>query len=142
MALRILTQVNYSAGENAAGDSGLNFTANLLRILVAKSSDLHFYVLIPERHAAIWAAALDHPQITPVSLPLQPRLHGGDFQFDPLELYSRFDFRRFDVDILFLNQPETAPAYLHFFNRQTFHNVPCVSYLHWFDTRRPSTPKQ
>ncbi len=34
------------------------------------------------------------------------------------------------------------PAFLQFFNRQTFHNVPAVSYVHWFDTRRPSTPKQ
>jgi glycosyltransferase involved in cell wall biosynthesis len=142
MALRVLTQINYSAGENADGDSGLNFTAGLLQALVAKSADLHFYVLVPERHAAIWAAALDHSQITPIVLPLQPRLHGGDFQFDPAELYRRFDFRRFDVDILFLNQPETAPAFLQFFNRQTFHNVPAITYVHWFDTRRPSTPKQ
>jgi glycosyltransferase involved in cell wall biosynthesis len=120
----------------------LNFTATLLQALVAKSTDLHFYVLVPERHATIWASVLDHPQITSVELPLQPRLHGGDFQFDPAELYRRFDFRRFDVDILFLNQPETVPAFLQFFNRQTFHNVPAVTYLHWFDTRRPSTPKQ
>jgi len=142
MALRVLSQINYSAGENADGDSGLNFTGNLLRALVAKDADLHFYVMVPERHAAIWEAVLDHPQITPVVLPLQPRLHGGDFQFDPAELYRRFDLRRFDVDLLFLNQPETAPAFLQFFNRQMFHNVPCISYLHWFDTRRPSTPKQ
>lgn len=142
MALRVLSQINYSAGENADGDSGLNFTGNLLQALVAKSADLHFYVLVPERHAEAWGTVLDHPQITPVVLPLQPRLHGGDFQFDPAELYRRFDLRRFDVDLLFLNQPETAPAFLQFFNRQTFHNVPCVSYLHWFDTRRPSTPKQ
>src|ERR1700676_4495146 len=100
MTLRVLTQINYSAGENADGDSGLNFTAGLLQALVARSADLHFYVLVPERHAAIWSIALDHSQITPIVLPLQPRLHGGDFQFDPAELYRRFDFRRFDVDIL------------------------------------------
>ncbi len=47
MALRVLTQVNYSAGENAEGDSGLAFTAELLRALVRADRDLHFYVLIP-----------------------------------------------------------------------------------------------
>jgi glycosyltransferase involved in cell wall biosynthesis len=66
----------------------------------------------------------------------------GRLQFNPQELYRRFDFKKYDVDILFLNQPETAPAFLQFFNRQMFHNVPAVSYVHWFDIRRPSTPKQ
>ncbi|MER2266094.1 glycosyltransferase family protein [Methylobacterium oxalidis] len=142
MALRVLTQVNYSAGENAEGDSGLAFTADLLRALVQADGDLHFYVLVPERDAPSWTGALDEERITCIPFPLQPRLHGGDFQFDPSELYKRFDFRRYDVDVLFLNQPETAPAFLQFLNRHTFHNVPAVGYVHWFDTRRPSTPKQ
>src|SRR5947209_2715067 len=112
MALRVLTQVNYSAGENAEGDSGLRFTAALLRQLVRADTELHFYVLTPERDADVWADALTGPRITLVPLALQPRLHGGDFQFDPRALYERFDFRKFDVDVLFLNQPETAPAFL------------------------------
>jgi glycosyltransferase involved in cell wall biosynthesis len=142
MALRVLTQINYSAGENAEGDSGLRFTAALLRKLVQADPELHFYVLIPEKHVATWTEAAAGPGITLIPFPLAPRLHGGDFQFDPAALYERFDFRKYDVDVLFLNQPETAPAFLQFFNRQTFHNVPAVSYVHWFDTRRPSTPKQ
>jgi glycosyltransferase involved in cell wall biosynthesis len=142
MALRVLAQVNYSAGQNADGDSGLRFIESLLHALVARDADLHFYVLVPEKYAQVWTEALDHPRITPIPINLQPRLHGGDFQFDPVEIYKRFDFKRYDVDVLFLNQPETAPAFLQFFNRQTFHNIPALSYVHWFDTRRPSTPKQ
>jgi hypothetical protein len=142
LAFRVLTQVNYSAGENPDGDSGLRFTAGLLQALVRLDPDFHFYVLIPEQHEAEWAKALSHSRITPVALAIAPRLHGGDFQFCPVRLSKCFDFRRFDVDVLFLNQPETAPALLQFFNRQTFHNVPAVSYIHWFDTRRPSTPKE
>lgn len=141
MATRVLTQVNYSAGENARGDSSLYFTAGLLHSMLRLRPDLHFYVLIPTRDEAVWRDALSHKQITAIALELVPRLHGGDFRFDPAELYSKFDFRRFDVDILLLNQPETAAAYIHYFNRQTFHNVPAISYVHWFDTRRPSTPK-
>ena len=110
--------------------------------LVKADADLHFYVLVPSARMQNWKAVLSHSQITLIPLDLQPRLHGGDFQFNPQELYRRFDFKRYDVDILFLNQPETAPAFLQFFNRQTFHNIPAVSYVHWFDIRRPSTPKQ
>jgi len=142
MAFRILTQVNYSAGENPEGDSGLRFLCSLLPSLLRLDSDLHFYVLVPAKHEATWASCLSHPRITPIPMDLEPRIHGGDFQFSPAELYRKFDCRRFDVDLLFLNQPETAPAFLQFFNRQMFHNVPAVSYVHWFDTRRPSTPKQ
>lgn len=142
MAFRVLTQVNYSSGENPDGDSGLRFTAGLLLALVRLDSDFHFYVLVPDRHEAAWTSVLSHPQITLIALPIEPRLHGGDFQFCPVRLSQCFDFRRFDVDALFLNQPETASAFLQYFNRQTFHNVPAVSYVHWFDTRRPSTPKE
>jgi len=142
VAVRILTQVNYSAGENPEGDSGLHFTAGLLRSLVRLDPGFHFYVLVPEQHKATWTAVLLHPRITPIPMSIEPRLHGGDFQFCPVRLSQSFDFRRFDVDVLFLNQPETAPALLQFLNRQTFHCVPAVSYVHWFDTRRPSTPKE
>lgn len=141
MALRILLGVNYSAGENAEGDSGLIFTTRLVASLLEKDPSLHFYILVPDQHVHAWTTSLSHARVTPVPIKLQPRLHGGDFQFDPTELYRMFDFRRFDVDVLFLNQTETVPAFLQFFNRQTFHNVPAVSYVHWFDTRRPSTPK-
>ena len=142
MAFRILTQVNYSAGENAEGDSGVSFTSGLLLSLVELDSTFHFYVLVPSRSECVWASALSHPRITPIPMPIERRLHGGDFQFCPSKLYENFDMRRYDVDLLFLNQPETVPAFFNFFNRQTFHNVPVVSYVHWFDRRRPSTPKE
>jgi glycosyltransferase involved in cell wall biosynthesis len=142
LAFRVLTQINYSAGENPEGDSGLHFTAGLLHSLVSLDFDLHFYVLIPIKHEDIWVNALSHPRITPITIDIEPRLHGGDFQFNPTQLYRNFDLRRFDIDLLFLNQPETAPAFLHFFNKEMFYNIPAVSYVHWFDTRIPSRPKQ
>lgn len=142
MAFRILTQINYSAGENPEGDSGLHFTAGLLHSLVRLDSDFHFYVLIPMKDKDVWVNALSHPQITPIAIDIAPRLHGGDFQFNPTQLYKNFDSRRFDIDLLFINQPETAPAFLHFFNKEMFYNVPAVSYVHWFDTRGPHRPKQ
>ncbi|HEV8357343.1 MAG TPA: hypothetical protein VGQ17_11315, partial [Gemmatimonadales bacterium] len=142
MALRILTTVNYSAGENAPGDSGLMFTTGLIASLVEYDPSLHFYVLVPNDHYHAWSALLPSKRVTPIPLPMAPRLHGGDFQFEPTAIYNAFDFKRFDIDVLFLNQLETVPAFLQFLNRHMFHNVPAVSYVHWFDTRRPSTPKQ
>jgi hypothetical protein len=142
MTLRILTQLNFSAGENPEGDSGLRFTARLLKELHRADRRLHFYVLIPEQLDAACRAHLPKSRITLIPLEIPPRTHGGDFAFHPAQLYSRFDFRKYDIDVLFLNQPETAVALLNFLNRQTFHLLPAVSYVHWFDTRRPSTPKQ
>ncbi|MEP6949687.1 MAG: hypothetical protein ABI863_10455 [Ginsengibacter sp.] len=142
MAVRILTQVNYSAGNNPEGDSGLYFLSKLLRSLVNLNSDFHFYVLIPKKHEVIWTRSLSHKRITAIPMKLEPRLHGGGFMFDPSELYGAFDFLRFDIDILFLNQPETTPAICNFLNRQMFHCLPSVSYVHWFDTRPSGTPKK
>jgi glycosyltransferase involved in cell wall biosynthesis len=142
MALRILTQVNYSAGNNPEGDSGLYFLSKLLSALVKLDKSVHFYVLIPKRHEEIWAAGLKHRRITLISTNQEPRLHGGSFMFDPADLYNSYDFLNYDIDILFLNQPETAPALSNFLNRQMYHCVPIVSYIHWFDTRPPGTPKR
>jgi hypothetical protein len=141
MTLRILTQLNFSAGENPDADSGLRFTVRLLRELHRADHTLHFYVLTPEKLAGACRCLLPRARITLIPLDLPPRIHGGDFAFNPGQLYSRFDFRKYDIDVLFLNQPETATAFLNFLNRQTFHLLPAVTYVHWFDTRRPSTPK-
>lgn len=142
MALRVLTQINYSAGVNPEGDSGLYFLAKLLLSIVSKDNNVHFYVLIPKKHEQVWVSALLHPRIATFAMNLEPRLHGGSFMFDPADLYNNFDFAKYDIDVLFMNQPETAPALLNFLNRQMFHLVPAVSYIHWFDTRLPGTPKK
>jgi hypothetical protein len=142
MTLRILTQLNYSAGANPDADSGLRFTGALLKNLVERDDSLHFYVLTPTKIIEECRTQFPHARITLIPLDIPPRLHGGDFSFDPTALYRQFDFRRYDVDILYLNQAETVTAFLNFFNRQTYHLIPAVTYVHWFDTRRPSTPKQ
>jgi glycosyltransferase involved in cell wall biosynthesis len=141
MTLRILTQLNFSAGENPEADSGMRFTARLLRELHRAAGDLHFYVLTPEHLLDLARSHLPSSRMTLIPLSIPPRLHGGDFSFNPLQIYERLNLRTHDIDVLFLNQPETAIAFLNYFNRQTFHLVPAVTYVHWFDTRRPSTPK-
>jgi len=141
MTLRILTQLNFSAGENPEADSGLRFTGSLIREIQAASNRYFFYVLAPESTFQVLEKTLDCPRVHIIRTQTPPRLHGGDFAFDPVGLYRDFDFRKFDIDLVFLNQPEITAPFLNFLNRQMFHLVPSFTYVHWFDTRRPSTPK-
>lgn len=140
MAFRVLTQVNYSSGENPEGDSGLHFTSGLLNAIIRKDKTFHFYVLVPIKHLEIWKKFLQHQRITLLPIEIETRTHGGDFQFSPEQLFKVFKFRKFEVDCLFLNQPESGAAYLHLFNKLLFHKIPALSYVHWFDTR-PVTSK-
>lgn len=141
MTLRILSQAAYSSGENPLGDSSLWFTLPLIKSLLRLEEDLHFYILVPNRCEDAWQSCIDDPRVTLLGLDASPRLHGGDFEFQPTTLYSTFDARRYDVDVLLLNQLELVAPFLQFFNRQMFHNISAISYVHWFDERRPSTPK-
>jgi glycosyltransferase involved in cell wall biosynthesis len=141
MTIRILTQLNFSAGENPQGDSGIRFTSRLIREIQATSDRYFFYVLAPEGACSVLRDYLDCDRVLIIPMQMPSRLHGGDFAFDPTALYKNFDFRRFDVDLLFLNQPEMVAPYSNFLNRQMFHLVPTLTYVHWFDTRRPATPK-
>lgn len=141
MTIRVLTQLNFSAGENPQGDSGLRFTGRLIKEIQSLSDRYFFYVLAPARARQALESLLDCPRIRIIPMQTPPRLHGGDFAFDPSALYQEFDFRRLDVDVLFLNQPEMVAPYSNFLNRQMFHLVPTFTYVHWFDTRRPGTPK-
>ena len=140
--LRILTTVNFSAGENILADSGFTHLSALIRALVLTDDTLHFYVLVPQQHLDAWRSAVPPYRVTLLPISMERRLHGGDFQFEPRSLFNAIDLRSFEFDLLFLNQLETVPAFLNFFNRLTFHNLPVLSYMHWFDTRRPSTPRQ
>src|SRR5262249_13651477 len=46
------------------------------------------------------------------------------------------DLRRMDFDLLWINQPELAPAFLDYFNKRHFFHVPAITYIHWLDWRR------
>lgn len=140
--LRVFTTVNFSAGENVYADSGFTHLTVLIRTLILADENLHFYILVPEDHLSVWRGAVECSRVTVISAKLTRRLHGGDFEFNPQMLLELGILKSFDFDLLFFNQLETIPAYMNFFNRLTFHNLPAVGYIHWFDTRRPSTPRQ
>lgn len=135
MAYRILTQINFSAGENPEGDSGLYFISDLIKAILEIDETFHFYVLIPKKHKDLWETNLTHNRITLIPIDIVRRSHGGDFQFTPEQIMETFKFRSFEVDCLLLNQPELVIAYVNLFNKLLFHCIPAFSYVHWFDTR-------
>lgn len=139
MSYRILVQVNYSSSGNPEGDSGLHFIANLINKILEQNANFHFYVLVPISNSELWKSYLNHPNITCIEMKIAPRSHGGEFQFNPLDIYEIFKLRRYEVDIILVNQPEVANAYYHLFNKLLFHNVPIFSYVHWFDKRSVSS---
>jgi glycosyltransferase involved in cell wall biosynthesis len=136
MTYRILTQINFSAGENPEGDSGLYFIRDLIHGILDNDTNFHFYVLTPKKHQALWEAELHYPRVTLIPIDIAQRSHGGDFQFSPDQILETINFRKYEVDCLFLNQPELVIPYVHLLNKLLFHNVPAVSYVHWFDIRK------
>lgn len=136
MTYRILTQVNFSAGENPEGDSGLYFIRDLIHGILDNDKKFHFYVLTPKKHKELWESELNYPRVTVIPIDIAQRSHGGDFQFNPDQILESFNFRKYEVDCLLINQPELVIAYVHLLNKLLFHNVPAVSYVHWFDTRQ------
>jgi glycosyltransferase involved in cell wall biosynthesis len=141
MAIRILTQVNFSAGYNPEGDSGLYFTKGVIRGLLSKSNQYHFYVLVPKQNYEMWERCLGEDRVTLLPIEMVPRTKGGEFQFNPDEIYDITKLRHYEIDFLFLNQPEAASAYNHFFNTLLFHDIPIILYVHWFDIRGISSKK-
>jgi glycosyltransferase involved in cell wall biosynthesis len=136
MTYRILTQVNFSAGENPGGDSGLYFLRDLIRGILANDKNFHFYVFIPKKKSEYWQAELNYPRVTLIPIDMAQRSHGGDFQFNPQQILESFYFRKYEVDCLLLNQPELVIPFVHLLNKLLFHDVPAISYVHWFDTRK------
>jgi len=135
MAFRVFTQINFSAGENPDGDSGFHFTCDLIQAIINIDENFHFYILIPNKNQDLWKSKLNHTRITLIPINIARRSHGGEFQFAPEEILESFNFRKYEVDCLFLNQPELVNAYVNLFNKLLFHCVPAISYVHWFDTR-------
>ena len=136
MVLRILSHVNFSNLRDPASDSGVQVQASLINTLLKQNSDLYFYVLTPEQTLPVLQERLTESSVCLLPTPMPARQSGGAFHFDTATLDSVIDFRSMDFDVLHLNQPELTPAFLDYFNKRRFYDIPAVSYIHWFDWRR------
>jgi glycosyltransferase involved in cell wall biosynthesis len=134
--LRILAQINYSNPKNPAADSGIQMHASMAKAVLDQHPNIYFYVMLPESALEAWKGAFDHERIGLLVTPLPPRQSGGAFHFDSPALDRIMDFRRMDVDVLLLSQPELTPAFLDYFNKRHFFHIPAISYIHWLDWRK------
>ncbi len=135
MAIRILDVLNLSNRRNPLGDSGVRLQKELIECLSRRRPDFFFYLLIPKE----MVDAL-RPLFTTSNVELIPsgcisRQQGGAYHFDVREMKETFDFLDFDVDVLFINQPELTPAFLNYFNKVHFFDVHSLGYVHWMDWR-------
>jgi len=134
--LRIFVQVNYSNPKNPSADSGIQMQAWMMKALLKRNREICFHVLLPESAATEWKSCFEHERIQLLIAPLPPKQAGGAFHFNSRSLDELMDLRRMDFDLLWINQPELAPAFLDYFNKRHFFHVPAITYIHWLDWRR------
>ena len=113
----------------------------LIRAVLRKRKDFYFYLLVPEELMSTYAEEFNTKKVILIPLKLVPRQQGGAFHFDVREITSVFDFRRMDIDVLFLNQPELTAPFLDLFNKIHFFDIHSFGYIHWMDWKRADNVK-
>src|SRR5579864_515066 len=136
MAIRILDVLNFSNGRNPLGDSGVRLQKELIECLCRRRPDFFFYLLIPKEMEAALRPLFKTKNVELIPSGCISRQQGGAYHFDVREIRKTFDLYRFDVDLLFINQPELTPAFLNYFNKVHFFDIHSLGYVHWMDWRR------
>lgn len=134
--VRILSVLNVSNARNPTADSGIRLQRELISALGRKRRDFFFYLLVPKELMSVLEPAFDGPNVRLIPTSSISRQQGGAHHFDLRELEALLDLRRFDVDVLFINQPELTGGLLDFFNKVHFYDLHSFNYVHWMDWRR------
>jgi len=141
MPIRILDILNFSNRRNPQADSGIQLKKELIRAILRKRDDFFFYLLVPAELEQIFANEFRTKRVVTIPIKSIPRQQGGAFHFDVRELTSVLDFRRIDIDLLFVNQPELTAPLLDLFNKIHFFDVHSFGYIHWMDWKRADNVK-
>jgi hypothetical protein len=136
MAIRVLNVLNFSNRRNPAGDSGIRLQKELIEFFHRKRPDFFFYLLIPREMESDLKLLFNTRNVQLIPSSCVSRQQGGAYHFDVQELRGLFDLSNVDFDLLFINQPELTPAFLHYFNKVHFFDISSVGYVHWMDWRR------
>lgn len=139
--IRVLDVLNFSNRRNPQADSGVRLKIELISAILRKRDDFFFYILIPTELLSSFEASLKHPNICLVPIKCVSRQQGGAFHFNVCELTSILDFRRIDIDVLFINQPELTAPLLELFNKVHFFDIHSFGYVHWMDWKKADTLK-
>jgi glycosyltransferase involved in cell wall biosynthesis len=135
MPIHILDVVNLSNGRNLDADSGLRLKHEFLRHSLRQRPDLFFHLVVA-RDLPEWFTCHLPGRVRLIHTDLVTRQRGGAFQFDPEVLAELIDLRHYEIDLVWLNQPELVNAYLFLLNRAHFLDVHSFCYVHWMDWRR------
>jgi glycosyltransferase involved in cell wall biosynthesis len=135
MPIHILEVINLSNGRNLDADSGLRLKREFLRQALRQRPDLFFHLVVA-RDLPAWFTRDLPGRVRLIPWDLVTHQRGGAFQFNPKELAELIDLRNYEIDLVWLNQPELVNAYLFLLNRAHFLDVHSFCYVHWMDWRR------
>ncbi len=135
MTIHVLDVLNLSNGRNLDADSGIRLKHEFLRHVLRQRSDLFFHLIVSHKLPE-WFTQGFSERIRLIPLDLVTRQRGGAFSFNPEELAELIDLRNYEIDLVWLNQPELVNAYLFLLNRAHFLDVHSFCYVHWMDWKR------
>ena len=141
MTVRVLDLFNFSNLRNPDADSGVQLQKELISAVLRRRRDFFFYLLAPRELYGSLSTYFQGKQVQVLPYNGLTRQQGGAYHFDPKELSVLLDLRKIDIDVLFLNQPELAPAFLDYFNKVHFFDVHSLGYIHWMDWKRSDNTK-
>jgi hypothetical protein len=136
MAIRILDILNFSNHRNPQADSGVQLKKELIKAILRSRKDFFFYLLVPAELVDTFQSEFQTKNIIIIPVNFVPRQQGGAFHFDVREITSVLDFKRVDIDLLFVNQPELTAPLLDLFNKVHFFDVHSFGYIHWMDWKK------
>ncbi len=141
MTIRVLDILNFSNRRNPQADSGVQLKKELISAILRNRDDFFFYILIPSELHATFESEFKGKNVCLIPVNSLSRQQGGAFHFDVSEITSRLDFKKVDVDLLFVNQPELTAPLLDLFNKVHFFDVHSFGYIHWMDWKRSDNVK-
>jgi hypothetical protein len=136
MAIRVLDIINFSNRRNPQADSGVQLKKELIKAVLRHRNDFFFYILVPGELVESFKSAFKTKSVVLIPVNFVPRQQGGAFHFDVREITSVLDFKRIDIDLLFVNQPELTAPLLDLFNKIHFFDVHSFGYIHWMDWKK------
>lgn len=136
MAIRVLDILNFSNRSNPQADSGVRLKKELISAILRHRNDFFFYILVPSELLPAFEPEFRGKNVLLIPATFMSRQQGGAFHFNVPEITSLLDFKKIDVDLLFVNQPELTAPLLDLFNKVHFFDVHSFGYIHWMDWKR------
>jgi glycosyltransferase involved in cell wall biosynthesis len=121
--------MNVSAIDNLQGDSGFRVQFEFMKACWEAGKDYFFYFIAPPEAERL----IDLPNCLVLPYRFQHFHYWSRFDFDFERFAKLIDQNRFDIDLLWNNQPELTPQLLALLRYKCHFDTPAVGYLHWLE---------